>query len=190
MIDQFKALADSVQEDISAFKNDAEKVSAHIGINTEHGFSHANITDRLYELIKMQFQLSEKPANGFYNLKALEKALVYEAVLDGNDNKPYLIIFQVIRDAGGIFIPFDNADRWKEAIRQAKNYASFTNKEIFVINDLRDVYPKAYDQAMAARELRELGCTVAINGFLLEIEGLDTVIDEIVKLIKESGASM
>lgn len=91
MLKEFKELVDRTDATITAFSNDMIKIADHYQIDTSSGITQSTIIHFISNLIKSRIKPEENTDHiTFHQIKKIERALVYDSVLNDTVNREYL----------------------------------------------------------------------------------------------------
>lgn len=185
----FKQLVDDAPTNISAFKDDHMRISAYLGIDTTNGYSSNWVRDTLHENIdRLLSPSSGDQLISIETLGDLNEALVYDAVLNNKDNSIHLSLFRIVARSKTPLRSLDFKPNWQKALSYAKDYELlFPGTYTVTMSTLRRNFPKYYDIADAAKQLKQMGCAVTMEDLSLETGDLEKITSSIEDRIEELG---
>jgi hypothetical protein len=190
MLQEFKNLVNQAVSQIGVHENDPIEICKYLNIDTTMGYARTWVTDKLRNNIVVILTSSNKSDSiTEQTLTDLQEALIYESVLFNSDNSEYLTIIKILRSTNEPLPSFDQTEIWGKVLVFVKDYEIFNSGTYTVRNrHLREEYPKDYDLALAAIELKQMGVEVKLNDVTLEFNsGLENIAESIEKDIKKIG---
>ena len=188
-LEYFKQLVNKTQAKIPT---ELESIYKYLGITDNGSFLRSAITDSIYILIKDSlFADNDEDHIKLVEFLKLKDELVFREVLYSESSEEYLEIVNVIQDACRHKLKYiqssSSQKQWESAIQYAIDYLKFSPNTNLIYDNLRAEYPKAYDRAVSAKKLGELGCTIEIKNADIIINGLNKIYQEISDKVKSVG---
>jgi hypothetical protein len=189
MLSEFKRLIDSSPGLLNPDdRSDLARIYNVLGMTSNGGFSVNEITKALYANIISCFDKGDRGTS----LSELDsarwlKALVIDAILEGNNNQKYISLLEIIRDARPKQTKDGSRENWQAAIRYANDYLLIKGP-LSNLADIRDGFPSQVDMANAVKALRDMGCEIIVDDDKLTIgNGVEQVVETVEQAIKRIG---
>jgi len=192
MIQQFKTFVDNTVEQISLAGDSIEDYYRYVSVNPGQNLFLSEVQSKL----KTDFEAILDNTNSETDLESLdvellEKLLVYESVLENIDNWEYLNITSQLKQLNKPLKPFSDTHSWKRGIQHIKDKIHI-EQELNSDPDtqmemLRERFPRHFDVANAANELRSLGCQIYLEENSIKYVGLEKIAMDIEEDIKKLG---
>lgn len=188
-LENIKQLINKTQAKIPT---ELESIYKYLGIAENGSYFSSVINDRLYALIRESlFANSEDDHIKVTIFQEFRDELIFREVLNGESSKKHIEIVNILKDACRHELKYiqnsSSQKQWQVAIQYAADYLKFSPHSSHSYQTLRDENPKAYDRAIAAKELREVDCIVEVVDTEIIINGIDKLYQNISDRIQMVG---
>jgi hypothetical protein len=190
VVEEFKKLVDAAEVSIGDLMDSPKDLCYLLGVEITDDCSGKTIIGYFIEYIKATLTPHERTdVIRQIALKDLQAELIYESIIDEIDNSVYLTCLKTI-DLLHEFKPLSDSIAWVDALSKAKDLNLFS-PDLYKIQstELHKEFPKRYDIADAAKQLRGMGCEVSYDGRQIICKsGLKEVIQNLEDKIVAYGA--